>query len=110
MKKLEEYNKTNPFKVPENYFDNFNIEIMDMLSQKEKIKKTLFWKKALPWAGIAAIFCGVILSTGILRTPQARKVDKEIAGRILYEEDYLNYFEEQSAKSFYNNMFYENDY
>jgi hypothetical protein len=34
-KKLEEIRKENPFRVPENYFEHFNQEIMNRLPEKD---------------------------------------------------------------------------
>ena len=63
---LDKFDKNeSPFKVPENYFENLNAEIMTKLPQKEKsssVKKAVLWKKILPWTAIAAMLCGVIMN------------------------------------------------
>jgi len=56
----------NPFKVPENYFQNFNADIMDKLPAKQPIvKKVPLWKKVVPWTAVAAAFVGILFLTGI---------------------------------------------
>ncbi len=59
--------KKNPFKVPENYFANFNTEIMDKLPAKNtgNAKIVPLWKKVIPWTAVAAAFAGILFITGI---------------------------------------------
>jgi len=47
---LQEVNRENPFKVPENYFARFNEEIMYRLPEKEFVppRKVSLWEKARP--------------------------------------------------------------
>jgi len=56
-----------PFKVPENYFQDFNAEIMGKLPVKENVtvKRIPLWKKVVPWTAVAAAFIGVLFLTGI---------------------------------------------
>lgn len=58
---LENKNKKNPFTVPENYFQNFNAEIMNNLPEKEvkKTKTIPLWKTVSRWAAIAAAVTGM---------------------------------------------------
>ena len=68
---LDNLNKSqNPFKVPENYFQNFNAEIMDKLPAKEipAVKKIPLWKKVVPWTAVAAAFIGVLFLTGVFNS------------------------------------------
>ena len=58
-------NKKNPFKVPENYFENFNAHIIEQLPAGKTEKVVPMWKKALPWAAVAASVLGVIISVGL---------------------------------------------
>lgn len=109
MKKLENHQKINPFRVPENYFDNFNTEIMNVLPEKEAPKKAPLRRKILLWVAAAAVFCGILLSSNLLRQHSAKKLDIELSDKVLYEDDYIDYFEEQSAESIYKTMFYDNE-
>lgn len=58
----------NPFKVPENYFEQFNAEIMERLPKKESHKRENIkplWKKIVPWSAVAAMAAGVIVTIGV---------------------------------------------
>lgn len=99
--------KTNPFKVPENYFENFKTEMMDKLPEKKAIKVVPLWKKVLPWASVAAVFIGVVSYMGFFNRPSSTT---KMADYALYEDDYLNFVEEQSTESVYKAMFYEDSY
>lgn len=109
---LENFDKNkNPFKVPENYFENFNSSIMEKLPEKEskKAKIVPLWKKVLPWTAAAAIFCGVIFTTGILDKGTAS--DPVITNGLTsssLEEDYYLFVEDEVAKSQYKEMMYSN--
>ena len=53
----------NPFKVPENYFDNFTSQLMSRLPEKETIKapqRKPLMKRLRPLWCAAAIVCGVV--------------------------------------------------
>ena len=59
---LNKYGKDSGFKVPENYFDDFNKRMVDMLPDVEitpvDIKPTM-WQRIKPLAYLAAMFAGV---------------------------------------------------
>jgi len=59
---LEKYGKDPGFKVPENYFDDFNKRMADMLPDVEitpvDVKPTL-WQRVKPLVYLAAMFAGV---------------------------------------------------
>jgi hypothetical protein len=67
--KLQEIDKSkNPFKVPDNYFVNFNEEMMNRLPEKEfkpPVKVTL-WDKTKPWVYMAAMFIGMYVTINFL--------------------------------------------
>lgn len=73
INKLEEVDRTkNPFKVPENYFAQFNEEIMNRLPEKEIVvpKPVSMWDKAKPWVYLAAMFVGMYISINyLMKTP-----------------------------------------
>lgn len=76
--KLQEIDKSkNPFKVPENYFANFNEDIMNRLPEKEfkePVKVTL-WDKTKPWVYLAAMFIGMYVSINYLTKTVSNKND-----------------------------------
>jgi len=99
--------KANPFKVPENYFENFKTEMMDKLPEKKQIKTVPLWRKVLPWTAVAAVFSGIMYFSGILNQSQSTS---RIVDYALYEEDFLDFVEEQNTESMYKAMFYEEEY
>lgn len=102
----------NPFQVPENYFENFNTEIMSKLPEKqvEKAKIVPLWKKVLPWTAVAAVFCGVIFSTGILKNNTSSEPAPSVSTALASseEEDYYLFLEDEVVKSRYRDMMYNN--
>ncbi len=64
---LEKLGKNPGFKVPENYFDDFNAKLMDSLPEvkiTEEEKPTL-WVRVRPIVYMAAMFAGVWLMMNI---------------------------------------------
>jgi len=58
----------NPFRVPENYFEDFAQELMTKLPEKEPIPHTeelTLWQRVKPWIYMTAMFCGIMLSVRI---------------------------------------------
>lgn len=107
---LENIDKTkNPFKIPENYFENLSNDIMDKLPEKKILpaKKVPLWKKVLPWTAAAAVFCGIIFTTGVLDKNTTRHSSiSDISSSI--EEDYYLFLEEEVTKNEYKEMIYDN--
>jgi hypothetical protein len=67
--KLNEIDKTkNPFKVPENYFETLNEEIMSRLPEKEFVAAppVTMWEKVKPWVYLAAMFIGIYVTVDFL--------------------------------------------
>lgn len=59
---LNNSEKNNPFRVPENYFQNFNDEIMNKLPEKKEQKKIVpLWKSVGKWVAAAAVVTGIAL-------------------------------------------------
>ncbi|MBK5721616.1 hypothetical protein JGH11_12115 [Dysgonomonas sp. Marseille-P4677] len=103
--------KKNPFKVPENYFENFNAEIMSKLPEKQIQKRKIvpLWKKVVPWTAAAAVFCGVIFSTGILNKTTSDPVPvTSSALASSEEEDYYLFLEDEVVRSQYKEIMYNN--
>ncbi|MFV0539099.1 MAG: hypothetical protein ACK5M3_17300 [Dysgonomonas sp.] len=107
----------NPFKVPENYFQNFNAEIMEKLPAKEiKTAKIVpLWKKVIPWTAVAAAFVGILFLTGILdqgsqSDPDSIPVTVSTSGIASSEEEdfYYSFLENEVVKAKYKEMLYNN--
>ncbi len=66
--KLKEADKRNPFTVPENYFAQFNKEIMDRLPEKEYVppQTVSLWDRVKPWVYMAAMFVGLYITINFL--------------------------------------------
>lgn len=73
--KLNEIDKTkNPFKVPENYFETLNEEIMSRLPEKEFVAAppVTMWEKVKPWVYLAAMFIGIYVTVDFLPAMQTQ--------------------------------------
>ena len=58
----------NPFRVPENYFENFTQELMNKLPEKEPLSlmpEPTLWQRVKPWIYMTAMFVGIMLSVRI---------------------------------------------
>lgn len=64
----------NPFKVPEHYFEDFTLEVMSRLPEKENLfvdSTPTVWLRIKPWLYMAAMFCGIMLSVRLfVGTPE----------------------------------------
>lgn len=99
---------TNPFKIPENYFENLNTEIINQLTEnKIQVKKISLWKKIVPWSAIAAALIGTIFYLEIL-TDNSSSSMKQTSS--LTEDDIFQYMEEEVINSSYNDMLYSDSY
>lgn len=61
---LKRVGTKNPFKVPENYFENFASNLMTKLPKKEPDSAPLnitLWQRIKPWIYMAAMFAGIML-------------------------------------------------
>ena len=67
-KLLRKVGTSNPFRVPEHYFENFTQELMSKLPEKEPIPlmpEPTLWQRVKPWVYMTAMFCGIMLSVRI---------------------------------------------
>ena len=127
--KLEEIDKSkNPFKVPDNYFANFNEEIMDLLPEKEfepPVKMTL-WDRAKPWVYMAAMFIGLYFMINILTNNESSATQETVVAEQttqyavnsgdywstvhVTEEEFYEYLEDQLIDDGFYDYMYENYY
>lgn len=127
---IQEVNKENPFKVPENYFARFNEEIMQRLPEKEFVppRKVSLWEKAKPWVYLAAVLAGLYFTiTFVTRSPEegglfsSRKEapvsttmesasDSYWSTVCITEEEFYQYLEDQLISDGYYDYLYHQVY
>ncbi len=64
----KQFGNTNPFRVPEGYFDNLSQKIMDSLPAQEvvlPVRKTTLWYRLRPYS-VAAAVCAVVFGVGVI--------------------------------------------
>jgi hypothetical protein len=88
--KLDQLDKKLPFKVPENYFENFAANF-DAQLQKKKVKSVSLTHRLRPYLYAAAIFVGVlVVSVPIykkLHKPAEIQVNEEFKSYVASEVD-----------------------
>ncbi len=114
-----------PFKVPENYFAQFNESIMAKLPEKEVpvVAKVSLWDKTKPWLYMAAMFFGLFFTIRVLVTNSTTKSsERNIASTAtiseqsywsdveISEEDFFDYIETQFVEENYYDLIYNQDY
>jgi hypothetical protein len=64
---LDKIRKTDPFKVPEGYFEDFVVNMMTQLPELpiEKPRITNLWEKVKPYIYMAALFAGISLMVSL---------------------------------------------
>lgn len=65
---LRKVGTENPFRVPDQYFEDFTQELMNKLPEKEpmtSMPEITFWQRVKPWIYMTAMFCGIMLSVKI---------------------------------------------
>lgn len=67
---LKKVGTKNPFKVPNNYFENFNKNIIEKFPEKNVTpeKEITLWDKVKPWIYMAAMFAGIMLMFKMFNT------------------------------------------
>jgi hypothetical protein len=107
MKKLKKIETKNPFKVPENYFEEANIKILSATTGYSKeVKKTVVLNRFRPFLLIAASVTGfIILSYSAIKLLGPYKATNQLSDAISieYSQPYLNDFDiitlEETASS-----------
>ena len=65
---LRKAGTSNPFCVPDHYFENFTQELMNKLPEKEPMplmSEPTLWERVKPWLYMTAMFCGIMLSVKV---------------------------------------------
>ncbi len=127
--KLDEIDKTNPFKVPVNYFQNFNKEVMSRLPEREFTPPVVvsMWDRVKPWIYLAAMFIGLYITINFLvnksdsSTSDEPIVTQQSQQKItntenywstvhITEEEFYGYLEEQLIDESYFDLMYDQYY
>ncbi|MDU1889241.1 MAG: hypothetical protein E6767_01005 [Dysgonomonas sp.] len=101
--------KKSPFRVPENYFEDFSAQIMNKLPEKEEKKARIvpLWRKVLPWTGVAAVAFGIFFSVGVFNKTPEKPI--ELVGTTgiasTDEEDYYLFLQDEVINEQYKEMF-----
>ena len=112
---LDNIDKKNPFRTPENYFENFHKEMMCKIQQNPEAKIIPLWRKIAPWASVAAVLGGIIFTVATLinNTIEQPIADNDYAieqpekvfASSSEDEDFYLYLEDLVAKdSFYETI------
>ena len=65
---LRKAGTSNPFRVPNHYFEDFTQELMNKLPEKEPMplmSEPTLWQRVKPWIYMTAMFCGIMLSVRV---------------------------------------------
>lgn len=106
MSKLDELKGENPFKVPENYFEEFNKRIMEQLPEisKPEAKKVSLFHRVRPLL-YAAVFLGILL-VGKVFFDMNYKSEESSEDLIVKSSendlDYLDYLEDRYVEARYD--------
>ncbi|PXV63859.1 hypothetical protein CLV62_112108 [Dysgonomonas alginatilytica] len=112
---LNNIEKNNPFRVPENYFQNFNEEIMNKLPEKKEQKKIVpLWKSVGKWVAAAAVVTGIaVLGTNYMEnhSPDINNFSKESyapadENLVSLENDYYQFLEDEATQLVYKDAVY----
>ncbi len=80
---LRKVGTSNPFRVPNHYFENFTQELMNKLPEKEPIpllEEPTLWEQVKPWIYMTAMFCGIMLSVRVF-VGEPRKEELPMIGQ-----------------------------
>lgn len=104
-------NKKVPFKVPENYFEDFNTKIMEQLPVTDKASKIVpLWKKVIPFA-VAVAACVAILFTVLpMFTVNDNSTQTPMASSSITEEEMFEIIEDQLIAVKYQDVLFEEVY
>ena len=120
--KLEETGRKSPFKVPENYFEQLNKQIVDRLDETtiEQPKTVNLWARVRPWMYAAALVAGLALMFNLFsdkfgnqEIQYANNTSKVEQLTSLNDEDYdeiYEYLEAQAILLNYRDAFFIDEY
>ena len=110
---LKKYGKDPGFKVPENYFDDFNKKMAAMLPDVEitpvDVKPTM-WQRVRPLVYLAAMFAGVWCMMSVFShftNPSSMDSVRAVAEKLQDDKDNVDDFIMSGAVSDYDILSYE---
>ena len=116
-KLLKKVGTSNPFTVPEGYFENLTSEVMSKLPEQQepefKIKEPTRWDRFKPWAYMAAMFVGAALIINVAsRNPNPFDNNSSLtadAETEVISDEYLDFALSQSMFDDYSLYVYLSD-
>lgn len=94
--KIDQLKGTNPFKVPEGYFEGFSEELMKKLPAKEEPARPLehitLWMRVKPWVYMAAMFCFLVVFAQFLFTVTGDHSESEPVAAETQQDEYSDEF------------------
>ena len=112
---LADINKNVPFKVPENYFSQFNESIIEALPEKKitPVKPVTLWQKSQTWVYMAAMFLGLFFTMKVI-VDSTDKYNPKVntASTTISQQDYWNdvKISEDEFFEYIETQFIEEDY
>lgn len=117
---LADINKNVPFKVPENYFSQFNESIIEALPEKKitPVKPVTLWQKSQTWVYMAAMFLGLFFTMKVIvdstdkYNPKVNTASTTISQQDYWndvkisEDDFFEYIETQFIEEDYYDLIY----
>jgi len=91
---IEEISKELPFSVPENYFDQFALQIDEQIG----FKRTIVRKVLKPWMYMAAMFICILIMGQVFYTVNKNNSTRNAEN---YESYVLSQVDENSLADFY---------
>lgn len=88
--------KENPFKVPEDYFDDFTTQLMDKLPENSETienRPVTKWVKMKPYIYMAAMFIGAVLmvkAIHLVEGDRSAKSQKSVVSTELTQDKYID--------------------
>ena len=117
---LENIDKKVPFKVPENYFSQFNESLMAKLPAKQtpQVRRISLWEKSKPWVYMAAMFLGLFFTIQLItkdaKSPQTAsnslQAEQSWSDVKISEDDFFDYVETQFVDEDYYDLVYNQVY
>lgn len=116
---LNNMDKNTPFRVPENYFQNFNAEIMSKLPEKEKRNKTIpLWRSITKWSAAAAVVIGVAAVGLSQLNERNNNATNNTSTEVLsnseqlasIQNDYYLFLEDEATQMIYKDSFYSDQF
>lgn len=111
MNKLSDVKPSNPFTVPDGYFDNLAQNVLSSLPERvspEAPPRTL-WQQMQPFVYMAAMFAGIALMIRIFIGDPDQVMKKTDGLNLTSEaeiEEFYQYYEDQLVSALYREAFY----